>query len=206
MKKIIIYCFTLSIIVIFSFCKSKKQSTTSNTEQKISNNQSQTTNNSTPTTQTVEPTIGLNLGNKAPEIAFKNLNDSIIKLSSIKGKLVLIDFWASWCGPCRAENPTVVKAYQKFKDKKFKGGSGFTIYSVSLDLDKAKWKQAIEKDKLAWSYHVSDLLMWNSSVVSQYAIQVIPYNVLINENGIIINKNLRGDQLITSLEKLILSP
>jgi len=206
MKTINLYSLIFLLVAIFSFCKSKKQSTTSNTEQGISKNQSQTTNNSTPITQTIEPTIGLNLGNKAPEITFKNLNDSVIALSSIKGKLILIDFWASWCGPCRGENPTVVKAYQNFKDKKFKGGNGFTVYSVSLDLDKTKWKQAIEKDKLTWPYHVSDLLMWNSSVVSQYAIQGIPYNVLVNENGIIINKNLRGEQLITSLEKLILSP
>ena len=202
MKKL--YIFILSIIVIFSFCKSKKQTaiTQSTTQPNVTLSEVE----GSQTTQTVQPTIGLNLGNKAPEIAFKNLNDSVIALSSIKGKLILIDFWASWCGPCRGENPSVVKAYQNFKNKKFKGGNGFTVYSVSLDLDKTKWKQAIEKDKLAWPYHVSDLLMWNSSVVSQYAIQGIPYNVLVNENGIIINKNLRGEQLITSLEKLILSP
>jgi thiol-disulfide isomerase/thioredoxin len=193
--------FLISILILSLFtCKSKKQTTVTTTQpteiplELPSSNESNTA------------TVGLNLGNKAPEIIFKNINDSIIALSSIKGKLVLIDFWASWCGPCRQENPTVVKAYQKFKDKKFKGGNGFTIYSVSLDANRVAWKQAIEKDKLTWPYHVSDLLMWNSSVVSQYAIQGIPTNVLINQNGIIINKNLRGDELITSLEKLILAP
>ena len=147
--------------------------------------------------------VGLNLGNKAPEILLKDLNDNAISLSSIKGKIVLIDFWASWCGPCRQENPAVVEAYNKFKDLTFKGGNGFTIYSVSLDVDKVKWQSAIDKDKLVWPYHVSDLKAWSSEVVAKYDIKGIPTNVLINENGIIINKNLRGNELENALEKLL---
>jgi thiol-disulfide isomerase/thioredoxin len=151
-----------------------------------------------------EPAVGLNLGNAAPEIALRNPYGEIISLSSLKGKVVLIDFWASWCGPCRYENPAVVKAYNLYKDKKFKGGNGFTIYSVSLDANSEAWKKAIERDGLSWQYHVSDLLGWNSEAAAKYAISSIPTNYLINEKGLIINRNLRGEDLINALEKIVI--
>jgi thiol-disulfide isomerase/thioredoxin len=152
--------------------------------------------------QSETSTIGLNLGNKAPEIKLKDWNDSVITLSSLKGKLVLIDFWASWCGPCRFENPYVVEAFNTFNNKQFKGGTGFAIYSVSLDTDKIRWKNAVEKDGLKWSHHVSDLKMWNSEVVLKFNIEAIPTNYLINGEGIIIDKNLRGNKLNQTLKKL----
>jgi thiol-disulfide isomerase/thioredoxin len=147
--------------------------------------------------------VGLNLGNKAPEIIMKSPEGKDIALSSLKGKLVLIDFWASWCGPCRYENPTVVKAYETYRDQKFKGGKGFTVYSVSLDSNPEAWKNAITKDNLSWKYHVSDLQGWSNAAAAKYGISSIPGNYLINEKGIIINKNLRGEQLLMALEELV---
>ncbi len=139
----------------------------------------------------------VNIGEQAPEISMHNPEGKIVSLSSLKGKVVLVDFWASWCKPCRIENPNVVKIYKRFKAK------GFEIFSVSLDRSKKKWLEAIEQDSLKW-LHVSDLKFWSSAAVEAYQVRGIPMTVLIDKQGKIIAKNLRGRQLETKLEEIFL--
>lgn len=148
-----------------------------------------------------ETKVGLNIGNKAPELIGKSVDGSTLKLSDTRGKLVLLDFWAAWCPPCRRENPNLVRAYNEFKDKNFTSGNGFTVFSVSLDRTADAWKKAIADDHLVWPYHISDLQYWQSKHAAIYGIRSIPSNFLLDENGIILAKNLRGPSLEAALEK-----
>jgi thiol-disulfide isomerase/thioredoxin len=153
-----------------------------------------------------DPKVGTGIGNKAPELAFPNPDSTkVLKLSELKGKYVLIDFWASWCGPCRKENPNVVSAYQKYNKAKFKDGKGFEVYGVSLDRNRDAWKKAIDQDGLVWKWHVSDLKHWNSEAGKLYGVNSIPMSFLIDPNGIIIAKNLRGMALHAELDKYVKS-
>ena len=142
---------------------------------------------------------GSNSGNSAtaPEISLKDPNGKIRKLSSLRGKIVLVDFWASWCGPCRRESPNVVKLYKQYKDK------GFTVFSVSLDDNPAAWKQAIVADGLIWSDHVSDLMGWQTPLIQSYGFNSIPHTVLVDKDGKIIATGLRGESLEQKLKELM---
>jgi peroxiredoxin len=140
----------------------------------------------------------VSIGKPAPDFTVPGMDGTPVTLSKmIKGhKYLLLDFWASWCGPCRHENPNIVRAYRKFHDK------GFDILSVSLDRNREAWITAAKKDGLIW-HHASELKYWNSAAATLYGIRSIPANVLIDANGIIVGRNLRGDDLQVTLEGLL---
>lgn len=144
----------------------------------------------------------LNTGDLAPEIVLPNLNGDSISLSSLRGKIVLIDFWASWCAPCIKEQPELAHLYKKYKDADFKGGKGFDIYGVSLDSKKAAWEKTIKKLKINWT-QVSDLKFWSSPVAQTYHIDALPFNVLIDGEGKIIAMNLHGQELEDFIHSLL---
>ncbi len=137
------------------------------------------------------------VGSMMTDIALPNPDGKIIRLSDLKGNVILLDFWASWCGPCRAENPNVVNLYKKYSSK------GFTVFSVSLDSDIQAWKRAIKSDGLVWLNHVSDLKQWQTPLVKQYQFDAIPYTVLIDRTGKIVATNLRGSDLELKISTLL---
>ncbi|MBC6699376.1 TlpA disulfide reductase family protein [Hymenobacter sp. BT190] len=147
-------------------------------------------------TAKIEPMRSTAVGAAAPEISLLAPDGKPLPLSSLRGKYVLVDFWASWCGPCRRENPNVVRAYNKYK------GKGFEIYGVSFDQDRSKWLKAIEADGLTWK-HVSDLKGWESAAGQTYSVKSIPASVLLDPQGRIIGKNLRGEALEAKLASVL---
>ena len=147
----------------------------------------------------------IQIGQRAPELEFNGPDGQPVKLSEInKGRIVWLDFWASWCGPCRRANPALVAAYKKYSQEKFAHAKkGFTVVSVSLDQKKEPWIQAIKDDGLEWPYHMSDLGGWQSKAAAIYGVQFVPQGFLLDENGKVLAKYMTIEQAEADIEKLI---
>lgn len=148
-------------------------------------------------------TMGLETGDIAPDIRLPNLKGDTVALSASRGKVVLIDFWASWCAPCVKEQSELAECYKQYKDAYFTNGKGFEIYGVSLDNKKVDWENTIKKAKISW-IQVSDLKFWTSPITKTYNIQALPFNVLVDGKGIILAKDLHGTELRQFIKNLLL--
>jgi thiol-disulfide isomerase/thioredoxin len=147
---------------------------------------------------------GVNIGDIAPEISLNGPDGKPIKLSSLRGKYVVLDFWASWCGPCRRANPGLVRIYKAFSTKNFDNGRGLAVYSVSLDKEKAAWLAAIKEDKLEWQEHVCDFMGWQSKTAAIFGVESIPTNFILDGEGKIIAIDLQDallNKFLTAKEK-----
>ena len=153
-------------------------------------------------TEQVNLARGTAVGADAPNFTMEGTAGQMHNVSDYFGGYLLIDFWASWCRPCRMENPNVVKTYNEYKDVRFKNGDGFEVFSVSLDQNKTAWEAGIKQDGLVWENHVSDLQYWRNAAAQTYGVNSIPATYLIDGEGNIIKKNLRGQALRNTLEVL----
>jgi len=148
-----------------------------------------------------QPT-GLNIGNIAPDIRLPDLKGDTVALYTFRNKVVLIDFWASWCAPCVNEQPELAELYKKYKNSSFKNGKGFEIFGVSLDNKKKSWQSIVKKYNIKWT-QVSDLKFWASPVANAYNLQELPFNLLIDGKGVIIARNLHGAELEKAIRKMM---